>query len=211
MSPAGRPEGEHRSAPCEATPLNGGLPAIAGARHLLVVVGPSGAGKDSVLAAWLALRPPGAAGPHLARRSITRPADAHEPHEALDVATFDALARSDAFATHWRAHGLHYGVRHAELAPLARGRTVVLNSSREHLPRLRAQAPGLSVVEITAPVHVRAQRLAGRAREDAAGVAARLQRALPPVHADFTLVNDSSLHEVAQALQRWWTARQRRT
>jgi hypothetical protein len=42
-------------------------------------------------------------------------------------------------------------------------------------------------------------------------VAARLQRTVPPVQADLTLVNDCALPEVARALQRWWQARQRRT
>lgn len=187
--------------------------AIAHGERLLVVVGPSGAGKDSVLAAWAALRAQ-AGGPrvHTARRTITRPADGGaERHEPASAEAFAALRRAGAFATAWEAHGLAYGVRHAELAPLAAGGWVVLNSSRTHLPELQRQAPGLSVIEITAPAAVRAGRLAGRAREDAAAVAARLQRAVPPVQADLTLVNDCALPEVARALQRWWQARQRRT
>lgn len=187
---------------------------ITHARHLLVVVGPSGAGKDSVLAAWAALRATLPPGPALrtARRTITRPADdGAERHEPVSVDTFEALQREGAFATAWQAHGLGYGVRRAELAPLAEGAWVVLNSSREHLPLLRRQAPGLAVIEITAPEAVRAARLAGRAREDAAAVAARLRRAVPPVHADLTLVNDASLDELARALQRWWQSRQRLT
>lgn len=184
--------------------------SIAHSERLIVVVGPSGAGKDSVLAAWAALRAGSTPQVHPARRSITRPADGGaEQHEPLSAEAFEALHGAGAFATVWQAHGLHYGVRHGELGSLARGDWVVLNSSRAHLPVLRAQAPRLSVIEITAPVPVRTQRLVQRGREDAGAVAARLHREPPPVHADLTLVNDSSLHEVAQALQHWWKARQR--
>ena len=55
---------------------------IAQSERLLAVVGPSGAGKDSVLAAWRALQQQQqatphapAALPHYARRVITRAAD----------------------------------------------------------------------------------------------------------------------------------------
>lgn len=186
-------------------------PPLAHGQRLLVVVGPSGAGKDSVLAAWAALRAE-SPGPrvHTARRTITRPADGGaEAHEPVSADSFAALRRAGAFFTDWEAHGLAYGVRHAELAPLAAGGWVVLNSSRAHLPVLQRQAPGLAVIEITAPPAVRAERLAQRAREDAAAATARLQRDLPPVQAELTLVNDGALHEVAHALQRWWQARQR--
>ena len=185
------------------------LPTIPHSERLIVVVGPSGAGKDSVLQAWAGLRAPGGPQVHTAQRVITRPADGGaEQHEAVSREDFAALQSAGALATAWQAHGLHYGVRHHALAPLAAGDWVVLNSSRAHLPRLREQAPGLSVVEITAPPAVLAQRLVGRAREEPAEVAARLQRQAPAVLADLTLVNDSSLHEVAQGLQRWWAARQ---
>ena len=140
---------------------------------------------------------------------ITRLADGGaEQHEAVSTEAFAALQEAGALATAWQAHGLHYGVRHRALAPLAAGAWVVLNSSRAHLPTLLQQAPRLSMVEITAPPAVLAQRLAARGREDAAAVSARLRRETPPVQADLTLVNDSSLHEVAQGLQRWWKARQ---
>lgn len=182
---------------------------IAHSERLIVVVGPSGSGKDSVLRAWAALRGDEAPAVHHAQRVITRPADGGaEQHEAVSHDGFAALRKSGALATAWQAHGLHYGVRHRALGPLAAGDWVVLNSSRAHLPTLLQQAPRLSVVEIIAPPAVLAQRLAVRGREDAAAVSARLQRETPPVQADLTLVNDSSLHEVAQGLQRWWKARQ---
>jgi ribose 1,5-bisphosphokinase len=179
------------------------LPAIAGAPRLIVVVGPSGAGKDSMLRGWRAA--PDA--PQFAQRVITRASDVNESHEAASPADFAGLRSQGLLATWWRAHGLDYGVRKSQLEPLAQGRWVVLNGSRAHLPALRAQAPGLRVVEVSAPAPLLAQRLAARAREDASARDRRLARAVAlPVDADFVLVNDGELQHGVDALLRWWHA-----
>ena len=177
------------------------LPSIAGARRLIVVVGPSGAGKDSVLRGWRAVQ----GAPHFAQRVITRAPDATESHEAVSPGDFAGMRSQGLLATWWQAHGLDYGVRRSQLEPLAHGRWVVLNGSRAHLPALRAQAPGLRVVEVSAPAHVLAQRLAARAREDAAGRDGRLARAVAsPVDADLALVNDGELQRSLDVLLQWW-------
>lgn len=180
------------------------MTTLAEASHrLLVVVGPSGAGKDSVITAWLQQLPQ-AARPHRARRTITRPADLHEAHESLGAVDFAALRDAGSFAFHWHAHGLDYGVRHTELAALASGGWVVMNGSREHLPALRASAPSARVIEIEAPAALRRQRLQHRSREDADGRAARLLRQAAPASADLRIVNDGSLAQAVEALDRWW-------
>jgi ribose 1,5-bisphosphokinase len=179
------------------------LAPIAASRRLLLVVGPSGAGKDSVLEAWR--RSLGAAAPAFAQRVITRAPDATEAHEAVTRGDFAGLRSRGLLATWWQAHGLDYGVRWQQLEPLAQGRWVVLNGSRAHLPALRRQAPGLRVVEIGAPAHVLAQRLAARAREDAPAREHRLARAIEaPIEADLRLVNDGELHGCVDALAQWW-------
>ena len=179
------------------------LPAIAGAERLIVVVGPSGAGKDSVLRAWREAL--GAAAPAFAQRVITRAPEPSEAHEAVTEGDFAGMRSLGLLATWWRAHGLDYGVRWRQLAPLAAGRWVVLNGSRAHLPALRAQAPGLRVVEVSAPAPVRAQRLATRAREDATARASRLVREIEErVDADLALVNDGELRRSVDALLDWW-------
>jgi ribose 1,5-bisphosphokinase len=185
-----------------------GLPTIAGAQRLIVVVGPSGAGKDSVLRGWHASL--GRAAPAVARRVITRAPDGSEPHEAVTPGDFADLRGRGVLATWWRAHGLDYGVRRSELAPLADGRWVVLNGSRAHLGVLRTQAPGVRVISVSAPADLLASRLAARGREDAAARDARLARAFDgPVHADLSLVNDGDLGECVAALARWWDAMRR--
>ena len=181
------------------------LPIVPGSQRLIVVVGPSGAGKDSVLRGWREAL--GNAAPAMAQRVITRAPDASEAHEAVTPGDFAGLRQRGLLATWWQAHGLDYGVRQRELAPLARGSWVVLNGSRAHLPALRAQAPGLRVVAITAPAHVLALRLAARGREDASARDARLARAVAhDPDADLTLVNDGELRAGVETLVRWWHA-----
>jgi phosphonate metabolism protein PhnN/1,5-bisphosphokinase (PRPP-forming) len=177
--------------------------------RLIVVVGPSGAGKDTLLKRWRERLGPQAP-VHFVQRLITRPADplgeAHEPvtHEQLA-----ALRHAGALAFEWQAHGLAYAVRREALQPLAQGAWLVLNGSREHLAVLRAQAPGCRVVEVTAPPELLRHRLQARAREADAAVRQRLQRAAPPVQADLTLINDGHPAECVHALHAWWLTLQR--
>ncbi|WP_127103851.1 phosphonate metabolism protein/1,5-bisphosphokinase (PRPP-forming) PhnN [Pararhodobacter zhoushanensis] len=159
--------------------------------RLFAVVGPSGAGKDTLLAGVC-----GGTGPHWVRRVITRPSAAGgEPFEGVDAVEFDRREAEGAFALTWRAHGLAYGIPAAELAPLEAGRDVVFNGSRAALEQAAAAFPALQVIVVTAPVAVLATRLAGRGRESAAQIAERLARdvaPLPPHLPVIEIVNDTT-------------------
>ncbi|WP_338045146.1 phosphonate metabolism protein/1,5-bisphosphokinase (PRPP-forming) PhnN [Paracraurococcus ruber] len=161
---------------------------------LVGVVGPSGAGKDTLLAGARAAL---AAEPRIrwVRRVITRPAEAGgEDHEALDPAAFAARREAGGFALWWEAHGLLYGIPRAIEADLRAGRVVVANLSRGVLAEAAARYP-LLVLEVTVPPALRAARLARRGREDAADIAARLAREapLPPGLRVHTVVNDGTV------------------
>ncbi len=142
--------------------------------RLFAIVGPSGAGKDTLLRLAREQVP----GLHLVRRAITRPpSEATEPFESMTEADFAARQKAGEFALDWQAHGLRYGIPRAELAPLARGETVLFNGSRKALPQALQAFPGMGVILVTAPVEVLAARLAARGRESEAEIAARLERA----------------------------------
>lgn len=142
--------------------------------RLVYVVGASGSGKDSLID-WARERLP--ADVVVARRTITRPArECGEQHRPADDALFDAMRERGEFAMHWRANGQRYGVGREIDAWLDAGRTVVVNGSREHLPRAAASYPQLEVVHVTAPEDVLRERLEARAREEADAIEARLAR-----------------------------------
>ena len=144
---------------------------------LILIVGPSGAGKDTLLnGARQAL------GEHapvrFVRRVITRPGDlGEEAHESVSEQVFQHRQEAGDFALSWRAHGLRYGVPADIALDLAQGRVVIANVSRAVVAEAVARFP-VAVIEINAPADVLARRLAARGREDAVDVARRLSRSI---------------------------------
>jgi len=161
---------------------------------LILIVGPSGAGKDTLMnGARAAL----ADDPRFrfVRRVITRPGDmGEEAHESVAEQAFELRREAGDFALTWRAHGLHYGVPADISMDLARGRVVIVNVSRAVVGEAASRFP-TSIIEVTAPVNDLARRLAARGRDDAVDVARRLSRAteLPlPVDRQ-TVMNDGTI------------------
>ena len=169
---------------------------------LIAVVGPSGAGKDTLMAGARAAIAHDARF-RFVRRSITRPAEAgSEDHEALSEADFAARRTAGGFALSWGAHGLHYGIPRDIEEDIAARRVVIANLSRAVLPEASARYR-LRVLNITAPMEVLAARLAARGRETTADIAARLARevALPDGLDIERVMNDADVAEgVARVL-----------
>ncbi len=144
---------------------------------LILIVGPSGAGKDTLIngaRAALADNPRY----RFVRRIITRPGDmGEEAHESVTEQAFELRREAGDFALTWRAHGLHYGIPADIAMDLARGRVVIVNVSRAVVAEAAARFP-VGVIEVAAPANILARRLAARGREDAVDVARRLSRAI---------------------------------
>lgn len=176
-----------------------------GARgRLLYVVGPSGAGKDSVLA-WVRRHLPGAAPIVFAQRTITRPPDpGGEAHRAVSAEQFETERAAGAFAMHWAAHGCAYGISSELRSWLAQGLTVVVSGSRAYLPRALADFPGLEVVHVTAAPETLRARIAGRAREAAGEIEQRVARGealgVPGTVRCTEIVNDAGIGEAGRIL-----------
>lgn len=166
---------------------------------MIVIVGPSGAGKDTLMdyaAAQLSGRP----GFHFTRRVITRSGDAGgENHDAVSMNEFNRLENEGAFAVSWQAHGLKYGIPAAVHRHLDAGEVVIANGSRSALPHFGTAFSRLKVVNIVARPDVLARRLEQRGRESQDDILRRLERSSLTVVGDFdvTTVDNSGAIEDA--------------
>jgi len=142
--------------------------------RVFAVVGPSGAGKDTLIAAARQARPD----LHIVRRVITRPEEpGGEPYEGVTPEEFACRKADGRFVLDWQAHGLHYGIPDTVETAMAEGRDVIFNGSRAMLGDAWQAFPGLTVIHVTASVPVLAERLAARGRESRDEIAERLTRA----------------------------------
>jgi len=169
---------------------------------LVVVVGPSGAGKDTLigLARTLCADNSRIVFP---RRIVTRPPSAAEDHDSATPAQFDAAVGQGAYAFWWEAHGLKYGLSAAIDTDLRAGRTVICNVSRAVVHQLRARYARVTAVLVTAPKDVLLARLAARGRESGGDVAERLDRAVSAVDdfaPDIVIENIGDPHDGASRL-----------
>ena len=148
---------------------------------LIAVVGPSGSGKDSLLAA---VREHYADNQDVkvVQRVITRPSDAgHEPHKYLSGEDFIAARDRGEFSICWEAHNLHYGVPTEVHDWIENGKVAILNGSRGAMRSIRQVFPTSRTVLVSVDEQTLASRLAKRARESSSDISARLGRR-PDMH-----------------------------
>jgi len=166
---------------------------------LVLVIGPSGAGKDTLI---------GMAREALAedrrflfpRRHVTRASDSNEPVEERTPEAFRREQAAGGFALSWEAHGQLYGVPRGIEAALAQGKAVVVNVSRNVVAEALATYACVVALAVTAPAGVLAARLKQRGRESNDDIAARVSRAAAPLPSGLTVItieNDATAAEAA--------------
>ncbi|WP_282604385.1 phosphonate metabolism protein/1,5-bisphosphokinase (PRPP-forming) PhnN [Pelagibius sp. Alg239-R121] len=149
----------------------------AGRGTLVLVVGPSGSGKDSILGGVET-----ALGKdrdfYFPRRDITRPgAFGGEPYRSLSVDEFQDQKAKGAYSLSWFAHGLSYGIPKVIERQLDNGHHVVVNVSRGVIPEARQRLQPVRIVSIEVPQETLRHRLKGRNRESESEIELRLERA----------------------------------
>ncbi|TQF41029.1 ribose-phosphate pyrophosphokinase [Bradyrhizobium sp. UNPF46] len=164
-----------------------------GPGRLVLVVGPSGAGKDTLLRLAQAACADDR-GIVFPRRVVTRESSADEDNVALGPDEFRRAREHGDFAVHWEAHGHSYALPSDINDDIRAGRTVVANVSRTVIGALRRAYANVIVVAVTAPPDVLAARLAARARQSDGDIAERLTRSVDDksAHADVTILNAGS-------------------
>ncbi len=165
--------------------------------RLIGVVGPSGAGKDTVMAGLAAAVPNVA----LVRRVITRaPEKGGEDYHPVSEEEFHKMKAAGAFCVDWAAHGFHYGIPDAVQRQIATDRILLVNLSRNVLTQMDAAFPGFTVLNVTASAETLAARLTERGRETPEQIRARLARKIDPLSATLSVVNVANDGSVDDAI-----------
>jgi ribose 1,5-bisphosphokinase len=187
----------------EISPLSARQPNAIGPGRLILVVGPSGAGKDTLLN-LAKVSCADDANIVFARRAVTREASAFENNEQISVEDFRQAQSEGAYAMHWEAHGHCYGLPRTIDDDIRAGRTVIANISRTVIRTMRESYEQVVVVSITAPPQVLAERLAMRSRSSDGQLEHRLSRKVDDASAvpDFTILNVCSIEYHARQFMR---------
>ena len=171
--------------------------------RLFFVVGPSGAGKDTLLQ-WVKENLPATADIEFAQRAITRPAHESEAHEAMSQEAYWQAAAAGHFCMQWQANGLCYGIRRNIEVKLKCGQDVIVNGSREYLPQLRQLFPDARIIWIMADPEQIRQRMEKRQRESGAALLNRIDRgskfSVPDDQGVICIDNSGAIHIAGQKL-----------
>jgi len=173
-----------------------------GPGHLVLVVGPSGAGKDTLLDLVRGATASDAS-IMVARRVVTRASTSAEDHDSISDSAFDAAIAKGDFAIWWAAHGNKYGIPRTADDAIRAGRTVLCNVSRAVVAPSRARYARVTVALVTAPEEVLRQRLAARARSSDGDLARRVARAAAPeseLKPDVVITNVGTAEDAAARL-----------
>lgn len=162
---------------------------------LILVLGASGAGKDTLLS--IAAEILGERNDiHFLQRAITRAVhDQSENFRSVSEAEFDQAVADGDYCFFWQANGLRYGLPREMVLRLERGEVVVVNGSRAACEDLKKTFGCVQVVEIQVDPAILAERLRRRGRETADEIVARVDRAehlAARIDAELTIDNSGS-------------------
>jgi ribose 1,5-bisphosphokinase len=177
------------------------LPAKRVGGRLILVVGPSGAGKDTLINRARAALANDASFVFV-RRVVTRPSSVWEEHDSVTPQAFAEALAAGEFALAWKAHGLDYGLPRTIEEAMAAGHSVVCNVSRRIIAAARQRYTDVKVVYVDAPADVLAQRLRARGRETDVEHREQRQTGFAAPEADVVIDNGGDIETAVTAFLR---------
>ncbi len=165
---------------------------------LVLVVGNSGSGKDSIISGVVKRFPSDLKEIHLTQRYITRPSSETENNIAITPEIFKEMSRQKKFSLEWHIYDLDYGIPIDIDNWLKKGHPVIVNVSRTIVKKARGIYHNILVVFIKVPFVITLKRVKERARESGKLLQERIQRAKDNQtfpDADFIVDNSGDLDD----------------
>lgn len=155
---------------------------------IILIVGPSGVGKDTLLrAARKKLKENECF--NFVKRYITRKPDSNEKNFYLKDKAFFLLKQSSYFLSSWEAHDNYYGIAKECIQPGVN----IISTSRGHIKDFEHIFEDVTTVHVTIPKALLLSRLRLRGRESEAQIMARLKRMYDNIEARECVEFDNSL------------------
>ncbi len=144
---------------------------------LFLVVGNSGAGKDSIISGVVNIYPSNLKKIYAPKRYITRPPSETEKNISISPLEFKKMEKDGEYALKWHIYGLDYGI-HIEIEDwLKNGHPVIINVSRTIVNEAKEKYKNVKVVFIDVPFEITYQRIKDRKRESEELLNERIERA----------------------------------
>jgi ribose 1,5-bisphosphokinase len=163
---------------------------------LILVVGNSGSGKDSIINGVIEKYTEDTRKIHLVQRYITRPPSETEKNLTISPIKFKEMGKRGQFALKWHIYGLDYGVPIEIDKWLEAGDIVLVNVSRTIVKETQKKYKNVKTIFIDVPFEIILKRLRERGREDEKKLAERIERARKNQsfpNADFVIDNSTDL------------------
>lgn len=170
---------------------------------LFLVIGNSGAGKDTVIRAVLEKYPPNKKTLKVPKRVVTRKISLTEDFESVDIDTFLKLKEEDELILEWESYDHYYGIRREINEWMRSGHPVMVNVSRNIIELARKRFPRVKVIFIRVPLDITADRIIERGRESYEEVLDRVVRAQNLQdfqNADLIVDNVGKIEETSQKI-----------
>jgi len=162
--------------------------------YLILVVGNSGSGKDTIIKEVILKNP------HLKlkapKRYVTRTPSVDEENIFLTDEEFRQKSKQHEFAIEWEIYGLKYAVPIEINDWLKNGYFVIINVSRNVVDQTKKKYQNCRVIFIDVPFEIILKRLVERGREEKAVLEERIARAKQNQkfpQADFIVDNSGKL------------------
>ncbi len=170
---------------------------------LVLVVGNSGSGKDSIISGAIKRYPPELKKVYLAKRYITRPPSEFEENYCISAEQFKTMDEQGKFALKWHIYGLDYGVPISIDEWLQNEHPVIVNVSRDIVETAKSTYQNIKVVFVQVPFEITQQRVKNRGREGGDLLNERIDRAKTHQEfkgADFFVDNSGNLEKAIEQL-----------